>query len=248
MKKELVNRYLRKFGLEVHGTGYLQGVKKQSFKDDPFMRQREIVTAAEPVIFDVGANVGDVTLRYRELFPTAKLYCFEPFPESFAILRQRFEGNPDVHLFEEAVGEVAGVKTFYINHNRDTNSLLKPKKSGLSSDREVANRGVIEVPCTTLDAFVTRHSIGHIDVLKMDIQGGERAALAGAKETLAARKIKCVYCEVYFVEQYEAQPLFHDTATWLYGFGFTLQDIYAPVYGHGNLAWADAMFVLKEAI
>ena len=30
-------------------------------------------------IFDVGAYIGDVTRIYMDIFPGAKIYCFEPY-------------------------------------------------------------------------------------------------------------------------------------------------------------------------
>ena len=91
----------------------------------------------------------------------------------------------------------------------------------------------------------TENSIKSIDILKMDIQGGELAALKGAQQLLENRGIACIYTEAYFIEQYEAQPLFHDISKFLYSYDFTLQDIYTPIYGKGNMAWGDAIFVLK---
>lgn len=94
--------------------------------------------------------------------------------------------------------------------------------------------------------YCLKNNIKSIDILKMDIQGGELAALSGASGLLNSQEIKIVYAEVYFVQQYESEPLFHDVSKFLYGFGFTLQDLYTPIYGNGNFAWCDAIFKLNE--
>ncbi len=51
---------------------------------DPFLAQKAIFTGQKNlVIFDVGAYVGDITAIYTETFPSATVYCFEPFADSF---------------------------------------------------------------------------------------------------------------------------------------------------------------------
>lgn len=246
MNKTLINKYCRKLGFEVHGTGYIQQVKKSSFKDDAFATQKELVIRDAPLIIDLGANRGDVSERYLNLFPSPIIHAFEPFPDTYSILRDRFNGNAHVHCHNMAIADASGQKEFYVNRNVDTNSLLKPQKTGLSSDKQVENSRVIRVNATSLDKFAGENSIQVIDILKMDIQGGELSALKGASDLLMNRKIKCIYAEVYFVEQYELQPLFHDISKFLYGYGFTMQDLYTPIYGLGNIAWGDAIFVLKD--
>ncbi len=245
MNKTLINKFCRKFGFEVHGLGFIQSLKKSSFKDDAFARQKELVKSTSPLILDIGANRGDVSDRYLNLFPEARIHAFEPFPDIYDLLKQRFEANSHVHCHALAIADVEGQKEFYVNNNVDTNSLLKPRKTGLSSDAQVENNRLIRVPSTTLDKFASENSIKSIDILKMDIQGGELAALKGAQQLLENRGISCIYTEAYFIEQYEAQPLFHDISKFLYAYDFTLQDIYTPIYGKGNMAWSDAIFVLK---
>lgn len=210
------------------------------------MKQQELFGKNVSVIFDIGANRGDVVAKYLEMFPAAIIYAFEPFPDSFGILEQRFKGNDSVRCFKLAIADEDGMKTFYVNRNVDTNSLLKPKQSGLSSDKQVENLSLVTVSSTTLDKFCSENNINHIDILKMDIQGGELAALRSASGLLHHKQVQNIYSEVYFMEQYESQPLFHDISKFLYGFDFSLQDIYSPIYGKGKLAWGDVIFILKN--
>jgi FkbM family methyltransferase len=245
MNKSKINSFFRKFGFEVHGTGYIQSVLKQSFKEDAFKVQHDLVEEPQ-VIFDLGANRGNTVFNYLELFPNAKIYAFEPFPESFQALTEKYRFDSRVECFQIAISENQGVKTFYVNQNQDTNSLLKPTTTGLSSDRQVQNKSELNVETISLDLFCKEKQISGIDILKMDIQGGELGALKGAEQLLADKKIKLIFTETYFTQQYENQPLFHSISDFLYNYGFTLQDIYSPIYGKGNLAWADVIFKLKK--
>jgi FkbM family methyltransferase len=241
--KKIINRYLGKLGVEVHGTGYLQSLAKGEFRKDSFIVQKELMNGRNAAtIFDVGANRGNVAAKYLEFFPNASIYAFEPFSGSYEILAKRFEQVKSVHCNTLAISDSEGVKHLYVNKNVDTNSLLKPQATGLSSDAQVANQSVVDIRTTTLDLYCSRNNIEYIDILKMDIQGGELDALKGATTLLKENRIGLIYSEVFFIEQYESQPLFHDISVFLHPFGYYLQDIYEPAYGNGNMVWADVIF------
>ena len=245
MKKSVVNNICRKFGFEIHGIGYIQSVAKQSFKEDPYAIQKEFNRQAQ-IIFDLGANRGDTVAKYLELFPLAKIYAFEPFPDNFKVLKERFKNNSQVSCHQIAISDSAAVKQFYVNKNVDTNSLLKPIRTGLSSDVQVENKRQITVETITLDQFCESQEISTIDILKMDIQGGELAALRGAENLLMNNHIRLIYSETYFIPQYEDQPLFHDISKYVFKYNYILKDIFSPIYGKGKLSWGDVIFVLNN--
>lgn len=60
-----------------------------------------------------------------------------------------------------------------------------------------------------------------IDILKMDIQGGELLALKGAQSLLEASRIRLLALEVEFKPLYKDQPLFWDICAYLYRFGYS---------------------------
>lgn len=243
MKKQFINKYLGRLGVELHGKGYLQSLAKGEFKKDAYMVQQERIGEGASVIFDVGANRGDVTAVYRKYFPGAEIFGFEPFPGSLEIFREKHAGDNHVYVFPLALAEEKGKKTLYVNESVDTNSLLPSQTTGLSSDAQVKTVSSIPVEATTIDIFCKEKGITRIDILKLDIQGGEWAALRGAANLLKSGSIGLIYSEVYFLEQYANQPLFHDISKLLHEYGYYLQDIYSPIYGKGSIAWGDAIFV-----
>lgn len=240
--KRRINKIAGKFGVEVHGKGYLQSLSKGEFKTDCFQVQQELIKEKNPVIFDIGANRGAVVEKYLQCFPLATIYAFEPFPASYNLLKSRFASNKKVVCIESAVASGKGSREFFVNKNIDTNSLLKPQKTGLSSDEQVNNRSVIQVETLIPDEFCFEKKIDNIHILKMDIQGGEFDALKGFHNMLSRSAIDLIYTETYFIQQYEHQPLFHDISELLFEYGYQLQDIYNPIYGNNNLAWADVIF------
>jgi hypothetical protein len=134
----------------------------------------------------------------------------------------------------------------YVNNNVDTNSLLESQTMGLSSDKSVKTINSIEVSVDTIDNYCDKENICYLDILKLDIQGGELMALTGARNLLKEGKIGLIYTEAYFKQQYKAQPLFYDIAQFLLQFDYHLQDIYDPIYGKNSLAWCDAIFVSRN--
>ncbi|HRN91012.1 MAG TPA: FkbM family methyltransferase [Ferruginibacter sp.] len=243
MNKKSINRFLSKFGFEVHGTGYIQSVKKSDFKQDIFTKQLELTGNKAEIIFDVGANRGNVTLKYADTFPKSKIYAFEPFEEAFKILSSKSVANPRIHLNQIGIAEFTGTKTFYENVNMDTNSTFEPDTMGLSSDNQVKNVSISTIPVITIDEFCLKHQINKIDILKMDIQGGELNALKGASDLLSKKAVGLIFMETYFREQYKNQPLFHDVSKYLHEWGYYVQDFYEPIYGKGSLAWCDVIFM-----
>lgn len=244
--KNKLNKVLRRFNVELHGTGYLQSLAKGEFKKNEFNFFREFYGEQQIVIFDVGANRGHTISRFFELFPTAKIFAYEPISLLCNELQIRFKNNQQLILECCGIGQVTGEMNFYINKSLDTSSFLPSKKTGLNSDAQVQTIDEVMVPVKTIDYCFKEQNLSAIHILKLDIQGGELKALHGASHLLAEKKIGLIYTEAYFVQQYVDQPLFYDIALFLQSFGYVLQDIYNPIYGKNKLAWCDAVFILKE--
>ena len=109
-----------------------------------------------------------------ELFHDATVYCFEPFQPSYDRIRERFASEPRVRCFRLAISSRAGVRKFHTFTNSVTNSLLVPSTCvyDFVAPHEMGDTGVIELESFTLDDFCQRQEITHIDMLKLDIQGG----------------------------------------------------------------------------
>jgi FkbM family methyltransferase len=243
MKKQTINKVLRLFGVELHGLGFIQSLKKSDFQQNAFDVQKEILLSDPKVIFDIGANRGDTAIKYSNLFSNASIYAFEPFIETFEKLINNVNGIPKISTHQIAISDKKGETVFYSNKNEDTNSLLASSKIGLSSDEQVKTIGQINVITETIDTFCVEQKIDNIDILKMDIQGAELLALKGAAQLLAEKKIRLIYTETYFRRQYNNQPLFHEISAFLAQYGYYLQDIYSPIYGKGSITWCDAIFL-----
>lgn len=188
---------------------------------EPWLRRRLVELEREgklsvKVIVDVGAN----DLAYgQDEFPKAKIYAFEPLPESFHRLKQGAARG--VIPIQAAVGERVGSTDFF-----DFAPSAPRKSEQPTSQLASVHRDVIEklygqpakkyrVKLTTLDTFARTRKISHIDFLKIDAEGNELAVLKGASRLLAANKIDIIqfefneihaYSRVFMKDFYEALP------------------------------------------
>ena len=156
------------------------------------------------VVFEIGANIGDYTLAFaRRCGPAGRVYSFEPSPKTFAVLRRNVElnGYQNVALVDQAVSDKEGcVRLFEDSESSGNTSLF----SGVVP----SPAGGIEVPTTTLDAFVQSNGIGRFDFLKADAQGSEYLILSGAGECLRRfRPMLCLEFWPFGIRNSGAQPL-----------------------------------------
>src|SRR5271170_7871413 len=66
------------------------------------------------VIFDIGANVGQTAMRYRAIFPNARIFSFEPVPETYKKLQTSFAEDKLVETIPVAVSDECSTVLMYI--------------------------------------------------------------------------------------------------------------------------------------
>jgi FkbM family methyltransferase len=162
-----------------------------------FADQFNLIGPGARVIVDAGAHTGDSAARYLELFASARIHCFEPFPDSFARLAARFSGHNRVVPHQCALSDGPGESSFHTFVASVANSLLPAAKriDPFVPRDQMRETGVITVQNVTLDEFCRSERINRIDILKLDIQGGELRALKGAARLLSERRVRLVYAE-----------------------------------------------------
>ncbi|WOO39876.1 FkbM family methyltransferase [Rubellicoccus peritrichatus] len=241
MLKQIINQVLGTFDLR------LSRVSKGS-PIDAYSPQQELLKITDrkcETIFDIGANIGTITRRYRKLFPEASIHSFEPFPDSFQKLKENTKTDSNVVINQFAITESEGEEKFFVNHSDPTNSLFeRPKKGKRYYPENATAKEEILVQSLSIDKYVEEQSIPHIDILKMDIQGGELRALKGAVDMLKRGSISMVYSEVMYIPHYEGSPMMHEIWSFLSEFDYSLYNIYNnSIAGDGQLRQGDAIFL-----
>ena len=189
------------------------------------------------IIFDVGANVGQSAKTYRQLYPQAQIWSFEPFPATYEQLRGSL-ADERFHPISLALSDQISKAELNIGAVSITNSLLR---------RETDTGEAIEIQTDTLDHFCSEHGISNIDILKVDVEGAEDRVFRGAKEMFSRRAIRSVFVEVYFRPVYDGMSMFWDLNAQLTGLGFELCGLYSLSSTHdGLLSFGNALYRLRS--
>jgi FkbM family methyltransferase len=185
------------------------------------------------VLFDCGAHHGRVTREFKHLFPAAKVFAFEPAPDTHTITRANLAGINGVEVVNAAVGERSGVASFYTHPHSESNSM-----------HQWADGQRVEVKVLALDDFCRERGITHIDVLKMDVEGFELQALRGIETMLAAQEIDVLYLEVRFEPLAPGCVDFLTLAGYLAQKGYRLYGFYNTIFApHLEFDHSDSIFV-----
>lgn len=125
---------------------------------------------------DLGANIGYFSAIAATLVgASGRVFAFEPSPYCFARLQRSLCGFEQAVTYNKAVSDKNGRSSFY----------LHTEESGWGSmfcDHDSRER--IEVSTIRLDDWAQQDSIARLDFVKIDIEGGEYAALTGARTLL----------------------------------------------------------------
>lgn len=144
--------------------------------------------------FDIGANVGQTSLKLTSSFPHATIFAFEPVLDTFNTLKSRLAPFPNINCQHLAIGDTEGEVSIVIKEDSEWNSLV-PNLNNV----DVENGQVIEkVQVTTLDTFLNQNNISKVEILKSDTEGFEIQVLEGAKVALKKQLVDFIYLEVGF--------------------------------------------------
>lgn len=203
------------FQLSLRGLGVLNYETKYLTGEVHWLK-KYLSNFESPVVFDVGANVGDYSNEILKLFSNAIIYAFEPHPKNFVQLQSLGYGR--IHCFNNAVGDRPGHIQLYDYENNDGTShasLYQEVIEKIHHEKSVSHA----VSLITLDGFCAEHSVARIDLLKLDTEGNELKCLIGAQQLLRENKIKAVQFEFNNMNIISRSP-FKDFWDLLEGFNF----------------------------
>lgn len=129
-----------------------------------------------PVVLDIGANIGNHTLAFATR--AASVHAFEPIPAIYRLLQDNVAANGLVHVHTHplALSDTAGTATIY---------MVRQGNFGASSfDQRAEGVDPVEVHKQTGDEFVRQQGIGRIDFIKIDVEAHEVFVLRGLMNTL----------------------------------------------------------------
>lgn len=140
------------------------------------------------VIFDVGANIGEWTRSACEAIPDARVHAFEISRQTFQRLEEQTRHFGQVRRVSRGLSDQEG--TVKLHYFAD----LPVLTTALDFPH---GRESIEItePVTTGDLYCAAEGIGHIDFLKIDVEGMDHLVLRGFERMFASGGIDLVQFE-----------------------------------------------------
>lgn len=128
------------------------------------------------VFADLGAYNGDTASEFIAACGNEfrHIYAFEPNPKNFRKLTKNLPVSDNITLFNAAAGEKNGVTSVSAGEGRMS------RENGLGK--------TVEIPVLSVDSAVEEN----VTLLKLDVEGGEREALLGARRHIeSGARILC---------------------------------------------------------
>lgn len=194
-------------------------------------------------VFDVGAYVGEFAALVHDLFPTARVWCFEPFPESYERIRRQFAGADWLVAQNVGLSERSGTAEMIVGADRKTNSLVSPV---ITNGQFEADLPRMAVPLKTLSGCA-RELLGsgdRLSIAKIDTEGNDLQVLRGGEDLLRNGSIDALHVEVMFMEHFKGAPGFVEISSYLQQFGYRLFSLYDLKRNpQGQLRFGNALFL-----
>ena len=124
----------------------------------------------EPVVYDIGSNIGNHTLYFSKKLRAKKIYAFEPVVPNINLLNMNIKENnlKNVEVLPVAVGSRRGRTALSINERNMGECKL--------IENEIGNTSIVTINELDLDTP---------DFVKIDVEGAEVEVLKGMSEILS---------------------------------------------------------------
>ena len=213
----IVWRIVEKLSLRAQGKGW--GTDTLNDEVNTIRQLVNRIDLKKIVCADVGANVGLWALRFNKEFPQAKIICFEPNQEAFNRLAELTSERDEFICIKAAVSAEPGEAFIYFDAPTSGHASLKKRKLDHFG---IEMKFQEKVNVTSLDFWVAENKLSP-NIIKLDIEGYELAALQGASRTLESVRII----------QFEFGGANIDTRTYFQDFWYFLSDLGFQLYRLG---------------
>lgn len=153
-----------------------------------FWRWAERHLPPDAVVVDAGANIGQTVLRLATLVPRGRVFAFEPGRIQADWLAECLAANASLRVDVIRAALDATVRTV---------ALLDDGPANVHGGQSRVAEGGVAVPALPLDEALAQRGVHHVHLWKLDVEGHEVPALAGARRLLAGGAIDAVYAELH---------------------------------------------------
>lgn len=136
-------------------------------------------------IIDAGANVGFTSVYFANKYPKCRILAIEPEAGNFGILLK------NVELYEN----ITPIKAALWNQNKKIN-LVDPGRGswGFTTSEDDENSQDL-IDAVTVDYLLEKYGIDKLDILKIDIEGGEKEVFADTSSWL--ERVETIIIELH---------------------------------------------------
>src|ERR1044071_170863 len=131
------------------------------------------------IILDIGSNIGASILFFHEQFPAAKIYGFEPHPETYRILQMNVGSIPSVEVFNYALGATDQKVSIEFDGADFSRFMAKVKGADWCGP-------LTRTDCQMKHAGEVMKNLGltRVDLIKIDCEGAEYDVLTAVPEEM----------------------------------------------------------------
>jgi FkbM family methyltransferase len=148
-------------------------------------RSKSLNKLRPEVIVDIGCNNGVSLVAFKADYPNSRIIGIEPDPGNYAQAILNVQGLENVEVINEAVW-----------HSNGSLELKDNGKGDFAFSFVTKGKTIAVVNTVTIDSLMKRMNINNIDLLKIDIEGGEYDLFKfGNNEWLS--KVKCIVIELH---------------------------------------------------
>ena len=160
-------------------------------------------------VLDVGANVGAHALYLaKKVGSSGRVYAFEPAPYGFSKLTRNIALN-DLHNIEALNLALS---------DRDFEKTVTLRSSWRTDGKRLEERSLVRF--VTMDRWCASERVDRIDLIKLDVDGGEFAVLLGGAQIIAHQHPKIILeVGAWHFERESTNPL-----TFLRRLGYGFED------------------------
>ncbi len=189
-------------------------------------------------IIDAGAYRGEWALLAASIFPEAAILLVEPQPHLADSLAALCRAHRRLRFRSALLGAEPAIARFVF---QETNSRIVPPDY-----RPGPGESTIELPIARLADLAPAEGFGDCDFLKLDLQGHELAALAGAGSLFGSAEV--ILAETSWL-RIGPVPLAHEVIATFVERGYRLYDVFGLNYRPRDRAlWqTDFLFVRADS-
>lgn len=199
---------------------------------------RELQKIDNPVIIDIGSNIGLISLNILKFYPNTKIYAFEPGPHQHKLFSKTIEINnlnESVQLYDIALSNNNGEAVFNIHQAKHASG------DGFKNTERAGKTKKIKVQVRKLDNWWEEANKPKINIIKIDTEGAELLVLKGAINLLnEIRPIILMEISALNLKVYEYNE--KDVLIFLKSHGYILKTIAGTIITLKNIDYYMSMF------